>query len=733
MDNAPQDGVSRRVFLAASAAAAATQAARGAPVRHTTEEDWWRKPSRWVNFFMVENDPPNFDTKFWFDYFKRIHADAARLTAGGTTAFYPTDIPLHHRSAWLGNGDPFGDLVAGCRELKMKIIARVDPHATTQEAARAHPEWIAADAEGRPRPHESTPELWITCALGDYNFSFMTSVLREIMTRYDVDAVFANRWNGSGMCYCQSCRKQFQAFSGMDLPRGKPGYTVANVHPKDTPWYLYSRWVNHRLLELWDLWDAELRKINPHSRFIPNMGGGQDLDMEEIARRATILTLDRQGRSGTTPPWAIGRSAKQFRAVCPGATLGASFSVGMEGGYRWKDSVQSGPEIQTWAGDGIANGLRLTFTKFCITLYDRRWLAVEDEQFNWHYRSEKYLRNQASLARVAMVDSPQTARFYKAQGDADAPVSGMYQALVEARVPFEMAHERFLDQAHLDAYKLLILPNVAALSDGQCRQLGDFVRRGGSLLATYETSLYDEWGVKRKNFGLAELFGVTYRGQQGPMRNSYARIETAADGSRHPLVAGFEGAERIVNSVYRLAVEGSGGLGQTPLTLIPPYPDLPMEQLYPRVARTDIPLLYARQIGAGRVVYLPGDWDSTFWQFLLEDHARLLKNAILWAANEAPVVAVEGPGLLDVTVWRQQDSLTVHLVNLSNPMAMRGYFREFLPVGPLRLRVRLPEAREARQVRFLVGTGIPVVQRQPGFVTLTIPSVLTHEVVAVDL
>ena len=133
MDNAPQDGMSRRVFLAVSAAVAATQAARAAPVRHSTEEDWWRKPSRWVNFFMVENDPPNLDTKFWFEYFKRIHADAARLTAGGTTAFYPTEIPLHHRSAWLGNGDPFGDLVAGCRELKMKIIARVDPHATTQE------------------------------------------------------------------------------------------------------------------------------------------------------------------------------------------------------------------------------------------------------------------------------------------------------------------------------------------------------------------------------------------------------------------------------------------------------------------------------------------------------------------------------------------------------------------------------------------------------------------------
>ena len=31
---------------------------------------------------------------------------------------------------------------------------------------------------------------------------------------------------------------------------------------------------------------------------------------------------------------------------------------------------------------------------------------------------------------------------------------------------------------------------------------------------------------------------------------------------------------------------------------------------------------------------------------------------------------------LDVTVWRQENSATLHLVNLTNPMAMRGFVRE---------------------------------------------------------
>ena len=75
---------------------------------------------------------------------------------------------------------------------------------------------------------------------------------------------------------------------------------------------------------------------------------------------------------------------------------------------------------------------------------------------------------------------------------------GLYQALIEARIPFEMVHDGLLDAAHVDQFKTLILPNIAALSDAQCEQLRQFVERGGSLIATHETSLYDEWGVRRE-------------------------------------------------------------------------------------------------------------------------------------------------------------------------------------------------------------------------------------------
>ena len=139
---------------------------------------------RWAQLAFVENDPGHYDPDFWLAYFKRIHAQGALLSAGGVVAFYPTSIPFHHRSQWIGNSDPLGYLLNGCRKMNMAVILRTDPHATRQDTYDAHPDWIHVTVDGNKRKHWANPDLWVTCALGPYNFEFMTSVNKEIMERY---------------------------------------------------------------------------------------------------------------------------------------------------------------------------------------------------------------------------------------------------------------------------------------------------------------------------------------------------------------------------------------------------------------------------------------------------------------------------------------------------------------------------------------------------------------------
>ncbi|MGA3238179.1 MAG: beta-galactosidase trimerization domain-containing protein [Bryobacteraceae bacterium] len=731
------DDWNRRDFLQTTALAlAAAHTASGDPADPDSPGGWFDRPMRWAQLTLVEDDPGKYDLNFWLDYFRRTHSDAACLSAGGCVAYYPTKIPLHYRSQWLGNGDAFGDLVAGCRKMNMAVIARTDPHAAHQDVFDKHPDWIASDAAGKKLRHPVMPELWTTCALGPYNFEFMTEVTKEIVSLYKVDGVFSNRWAGSGMCYCEHCRENFRTATGLDLPRTN--------NPQDPARRAYILWRQQRLFDLWRLWDGEIRKINPAARFIPNSGGGAlgDLDMKIIGEEAAILFADRQARSGLTAAWANGKNGKEYRSTMGRKPIGGIFSVGVEEPYRWKDSVQNGPEIRLWALDGIANGLRPWFTKFGGTLNDHRWLPVVEELYAWLYRNERYLRNEQPLARVGMVYSQQTARFYggpQARQKVEDHTLGYYQALIEARIPFEMVHDGLLDEAHTAQFAVLVFPNIAALSTAQCEQIRQYVARGGSIVATHETSLYDEWGVRRADFGLADLFGASFdaavnSGIDARMQNSYLRLETdPRSGQRHAILAGLEDAERIINGVSRVHTRTNGSYPNPPLTLIPSYPDLPMEEVFPRVPKTDIPEVYVRETGKGRVVYFPWDIDRVFWEVLSVDHWKLLRNAVDWAASEPRPVSVIGPGTIDVTVWRQRASMTVHLVNLTNPMMLKGPIREFIPTPPQKVSVRLPGGARAKKVQLLVSGRAPKVQEANGVMQLTIDSILDHEVVAIDL
>jgi hypothetical protein len=100
------------------------------------------------------------------------------------------------------------------------------------------------------------------------------------------------------------------------------------------------------------------------------------------------------------------------------------------------------------------------------------------------------------------------------------------------------------------------------------------------------------------------------------------------------------------------------------------------------------------------------------------------------AGNEAAVVEVRGKGLLDIAVWRQAGSMTVHLVNLTNPMMMKGPYRETYPVGPLT--VYVPGVRP-KSVRLLTAETELKWRGVFDGMEVTVPVVDLHEVVAIDL
>jgi hypothetical protein len=97
-----------------------------------------------------------------------------------------------------------------------------------------------------------------------------------------------------------------------------------------------------------------------------------------------------------------------------------------------------------------------------------------------------------------------------------------------------------------------------------------------------------------------------------------------------------------------------------------------------------------------------------------------------------PPLRVKGAGMFDATAWMQKNSMTVHLVNLTNPMAMRPQMHELIPSPPQSIEVEIPKGKRVDRVHTLVKEGVMPHSFSGGTLKFHVASVLDYEVIAVD-
>jgi hypothetical protein len=409
-----------------------------------------------------------------------------------------------------------------------------------------------------------------------------------------------------------------------------------------------------------------------------------------------------------------------------------------------------------WMIAGIAGGIQPWWHHVGAYHEDRRMYKTAEPVMNWHRENEAYLTNRTPVATVGLVWSQRNVDFYGRDNAADlvdAPYDGFVQALIRARIPYLPVHA---DDVESSAMAVLILANTGALSDAQCASIRRFVERGGSLIATGEASLYNEWGDPRPDFALADLLRVHAQapparataagGRRGAISSShtYMRLhpelrgrvygphtgkEPAITGRRHPVLAGFEETDLLPFGGTLNALRVDSG-ATVPLTFVPEFPTYPPETAWMRETDSGIPaLVVSEAAGRGRVAYLAADLDRRYLRELMPDHANLLANLVHWAAKDAIPLRVNGTGLVDCHLYRQDKRLILHLVNLTNANTWRAPIDELIPVGPFRVELRLPQGVAGHSARTLVSAGSPSVSVNHGWARLTVNRIFDHEVV----
>ena len=304
---------------------------------------------------------------------------------------------------------------------------------------------------------------------------------------------------------------------------------------------------------------------------------------------------------------------------------------------------------------------------------------------------------------------------------------GLYEALLRGRFAFDFVHEDRLDPERLSKYRALLLPNVAMLSGRQCEQLRAYVNSGGSLMASFETSLYDENLQPRSEFGLADLLDISKAGDViGTNGNAYyGRIER-----KHPILDGFANTNWLPGAQNRIPLKP---MPNPVLTVVPGFVQYPPELAYPPVSHTDEPAVVLRETGPSRLAYFSGDIERTYWLTGHGDLLRLLQNTIRWITHDETIVQVEGDGFVELFAWETSPGYAVHLLNYTNPNAHHGWLESTYPLGAQRVSMTLPTGVKVKSVELLrAENGIPF-RVESQVLRFTIPRADDYEVAAITI
>jgi hypothetical protein len=729
MGIAAQERIGIAAHQGTGAAAQGVQTPGVAPGR-----PWYATMRRCGQININERDPLDMDVGAWIDYWASLKVDALLLNGGGIVAYYPTEVPYHHRSEFLGSRDLFGEIAAATRAKDIRVIARMDCNYAYEPAVKAHPEWFERNEDGSLRPHGESTWLFKTCMFSSYFSEQMPTIYREINQRYHVDGFFTNGWPGTGaltVCYCDACREVYRTRVGGIPPVETDATSV--VYRK-----YYAAFMD-RVIEVWKQWDLVAKEGARDSVYVGNLGGGIRTvkDMWRIGQTAGWFNADHQGRSGNTPIWDCSLQGRVAAAMMKGRT-----ATNVTGAYAntqplWRHTAKSPAEATLWMAQTTATGMVPWYHWLGASPEDTRWRETGRAFFRWLADNEPHFKNRRSIADVAVLYPQRTIAFYRSGAGSNAwrdtdrtrtseYLQGMYYALLEARVLMDFVAEDDLSEETLRKYRVLILPNAAFLGDRQVEQIRQYAERGGSILATFETSRYDQWGDRRQDLALADLLGAHVAGDVlPPTDNNYMRIEQP-----HPVLSGFEGTALLPGASERLPIRAVRD-GALVLSVVPSYPAFPPEMVFPRQPRTSEAAAVFSESGHGRVAYFAGDIDRTFWRSTNGDLSRLIGNTVRWLrGDQQPLATIEGDGVIEAFAWETDPGVALHLVNYTNPNMMRGWVRQFYPTGPLRIEFAAPAGRTIRRARALRAGRDLSLKADGSLVRFETPPVADYEVIA---
>lgn len=257
------------------------------------------------------------------------------------------------------------------------------------------------------------------------------------------------------------------------------------------------------------------------------------------------------------------------------------------------------------------------------------WDEETKAYVNFFHDHFQYYKHTENIAPVAVLRTFPTMAY--------SPFNTQYstvlfeQVLIQTKIPFDMIFDQHLNK-DLSKYNVLVLADQDCISDDQIARIQAYVKAGGGLVITGNTSLYNEWRRRRRRLGFRDLFTKDLPYPPG------TKI------SQHPWA--------LDSKWYR---HGSW------VRELEGFTEDKIEQV-------------RGQYGEGRVVYIPfiepglnkpsgAPPTSVYWK--LPGNYQKLEEAVRWAAGDPLPIGIKAPIYVTMEWLRQKEAnrTIVHLVN----------------------------------------------------------------------
>jgi len=535
------------------------------------------------------------------------------------------------------------------------------------EFKAAHPDWLRVDADGKPA------ELlnWRS-GYGQW----LTDQLAYVTRTYKVDGFWFDGYSGWQYSYDDVSKKLFAQHSG-----GKA--IPVRLTPDDLISQDYLKWYWKGYVDFADSLRGAIRKENPDAVIFANYSACREwyqtgnFTIEYPALYANAIDVPSLEQYWDTPGDALNQ---QFIAAF---TAGVSHN---KGAAVWAQPRAHGteglaPEVEfrlryllgaTWGA----------YTEFVEPTGRREYL---DLWANDMKSREQWMQKSEPLPWIGIVASEQTKMYYGLSSPLPNYFShtlGMFRALMESHRPVQVLTEYDLEDGNLQGVKVLVLPNVACLSDRAVEVIRRFVRNGGGLVATYETSLFDQTGKKRTDFALSDLFHANYLNTHfGLTRDDALPMHIV---SKHPIVE----SPIIDRSLWTSAPPDHSTFNQLSMVAgavetkaLPEGQSLVRFDEKPGDTTGGFPALISSTFGKGRVVYFPAAMDKAFFFYTASYQREFMRNACDWAAASQAPVEVKAPYVLATTFRLQPEKnrLVVHLLNDASSWGRHSIYQKITP------------------------------------------------------